>query len=383
MVEIKDIVDRESLEAWLKDKPQKASQIIVHRSAMRVLLEYWHFTITSQWAEEGGISILPVLRANLTSEIVAYRASGEIPRKLKSAASESGNNAQSVGKFADSLMEKFSHPDNAFSYSNFLFSSEHGASSAEFAVNSVLATRPFMKMYAANSDPIYNDIWKQLRSDISNFNPRFSQNKAALWLPGRNPFSERWLKIKRLCANASIDWSFWIKWYEAALNGEPLDYKMLEQIALIPSDDWEQGPAHVNAIISKIETEFELKVKISDLEGKLLQISSSGRGIGDNQGPPMADEPVAKELMVIWEPLQELKDEIEEKHPNRERLLAIARKIGDLSAAIFKWAAGLANFALKTYIGVAAAKLATVADPVATILSTIYDLIVKLVGYLP
>ncbi len=37
----------------------------------------------------------------------------------------------------------------------------------------------------------------------------------------------------------------------------PLDQKLLEQIILIPSEEWEKGSKHVNTIIAEIEAAFE------------------------------------------------------------------------------------------------------------------------------
>lgn len=56
---------------------------------------------------------------------------------------------------------------------------------------------------------------------------------------------------------------FWIRWYEAALEGRPLtgDWeshdKLLTDIALIPDADWKQGAEHVAGLIEKIETQYQ------------------------------------------------------------------------------------------------------------------------------
>ncbi len=258
MVEIKDIVDRESLKAWLEGQPWRTSEILTHRAAMRVLPVFLDWAITSKRAKRRGASILPVLRANLTTEVVTYLVPANISPELDFTAIEAGTIALSVAEMAESQMDMFS-PDGAFSYTNFFFWGERETRNAEFVANSVLAIEPSMKSYAADSGLIYNGFWNLLRSDISAIMVRFTQNRPALWQDERNPFLDPWKNVKNLLKNSKENWSFWIKWYEAALAGVPLEWEMLEQIALIPSDDWEQGPKHVNGLIAEIEEEFEGK----------------------------------------------------------------------------------------------------------------------------
>jgi len=49
---------------------------------------------------------------------------------------------------------------------------------------------------------------------------------------------------------------FWADWYEGYLTGQPLDIDLLEQVALIPSKDWDKGDDHVNGIIAAIYDEW-------------------------------------------------------------------------------------------------------------------------------
>ncbi|MCF6305937.1 MAG: hypothetical protein L3J33_11265 [Rhodobacteraceae bacterium] len=389
MVEIKNIIDRESLREWLASKPEKFSQIITHRSAMRALPDFWYWTLTSTRAQEEKVSALPILRASLIAEVISYSDEINIKPDLEKCVSDAAQLANASGEIAKSHTDIFSYED-ILSLKDVFFVDEGKAAATAFAANSALVAEPMMVSFAADSNLVYNGFWNLIRADVSDFHVGGVSIRKELWQRELNPFSERWTKIKRLCDDGSADWSFWIKWYEAVLLGEPFDAEMLEEIALIFPHHWEQSPAHINELIAKIEKEFELKAKIAELEGKLLQISSSGRGIGDNQGPPMADEPVAKEIMIIWEPLQELKQEIEEKHPNRERLLKIAKKIGELAALILKWTAQKIDLAANTAVkvgtsaavGLLVIRLTTEAKPVASMLTTISDLAVKLAGYL-
>lgn len=49
---------------------------------------------------------------------------------------------------------------------------------------------------------------------------------------------------------------FWRQWYISLVDGEPIDWKLQEKIALIPDDVWEAGPEAVAREIERIEGQF-------------------------------------------------------------------------------------------------------------------------------
>jgi hypothetical protein len=51
-------------------------------------------------------------------------------------------------------------------------------------------------------------------------------------------------------------WSFWTRWYAAAMAGDPLPWELQEMVALIPNEIWEAGPEAVAKEIARIEAEY-------------------------------------------------------------------------------------------------------------------------------
>lgn len=268
---------------------------------------------------------------------------------------------------------------------------ESRAAFAVDAASAALSVEPYMLSYAADSDLKYNGMLNLIRSDCLTLESGKPLRGELLWRSERNPFFDRWENVKALLAEDEEDWSFWVKWYQAALNGEPLNWEMLKRIALIYPEDWEQGPARGNRLIAGIEVEFELREEIAELERKLLEASSQFRGIRDNRGPSMDEAPFAKELLVIWEPVQELKHQVLRESPRGARLIEIANKVKALAAIIAKWAAGKADKAVNAFVAAAGVGAASEiyawyiaeANYLSKALSELSSLVERLAAFLP
>jgi len=205
MVEIKDIVDRKSLEAWLKGQPREVSVWVVQRSSMRALPSWWTRRLSLGFAQKNDVSVLPTLWSGL----ILMVSRKMLPSEIKETAVAAGTTILAVNTAAEA---------------------------AEAAVRAIMRTV----------------------DDLDHFK---------LWREEGNPLLGIWAGVKQQLVISSAydpnetervkgDWSFWIKWYDSVLAGEPLNWDMLEEIALIEPAEWEKGAVRVNFLIGEIEKRY-------------------------------------------------------------------------------------------------------------------------------
>lgn len=105
--------------------------------------------------------------------------------------------------------------------------------------------------------------------------------------------------------------AFWREWYQGFLDGKPLDWELQRRVALIDDVIWEAGPGSVAEEIEKIRAKFYLEKHIDELEADLRDAPVNRHGIGGNMPPePLDDVPIARELVIVLRPLEDLKGEI-------------------------------------------------------------------------
>jgi len=245
MVEIADIKDRESLQAWLETQPRNTSVNIAHRAAMRVLPVYLHWVLTSAEAQVYTMMHLAALRDNLFSQLVGHRLDFQLRLKINYPFYNTAALRYETGGIKK-------HTDEFNAAFAIMCASE---STIYHDDDTVYLEASAAVSYSVSAKG--NDNWSLIEIDCLELNEWGVLDGNRLWQEFDNPFAKEWQGVKSILQNDSVDWSFWIKWYEASLNGEPLNYEMLEKIALIDPKDWEQGPEHVNAMIAGIEAEFD------------------------------------------------------------------------------------------------------------------------------
>lgn len=242
MVEIADINDRESLELWLKDQPRETARVIAHRSAMRVLPIYW------EWAESArkrDLTALPILRLILITEAAWRSAILEITAAAKVAFDAAIGPTGSITITAAAVADATT-----------------AAATTTFTATATLATVTTATNAAFAADQSSDMVWSALRADCERLKSGSAPEHWPLWPGFENPLADLWTDLKTTLSapgREGPNWSFWIRWYDAALSGRSQNWEMLEEIALIDPKDWDQGPVRVNALIREIEQTYALR----------------------------------------------------------------------------------------------------------------------------
>jgi hypothetical protein len=134
-------------------------------------------------------------------------------------------------------------------------------------------------------------------------------------------------------------WRFWGDWYARAMAGDHLPWDLQEQIALkIPDEIWEAGPEAVAAEIERIEAAFELRSRIADFEADQATVEEKRLGIGGNNPPKEIDDPeTAAQVIVLWESIAGLKEEVAAVEPDAERVATLIERLGTALKAVIAW----------------------------------------------
>jgi len=200
-------------------------------------------------------------------------------------------------------------------------------------------------------------FWSEIQADCETLSSGVDRTIWPLWKNSRDPLNEYWGGIKSwILSNSevsgSVDWSFWVNWYQDALEGREPDWDMLEEIALIPDEDWQKGPEHINnEVIAGIVEKYRLLREVQALRKQLAAVrqTATAAPMGHNNPPEgiEAEAEVVTQTEIIWATLEEAEEELSKPEPSPLVLKRVGVKIlGALEEAL-KYCAGLADVVLK------------------------------------
>lgn len=293
MVVARDIVDRESLRAWLDGRPEETRQAdavaIASRAVMRVMPVYVSL-LGGNWEGQLRSSALPVLRCILTSDISQFYPTTEV----KNASLYAADLAREDTPSAD--------------YTNAAASASAAAYAAATGSSSTIASASVDYASSLNSE-----LWEQVRIDAGMIGAGQAPFFSRLWLDGpRERDVSNWDNALRWLGDHPGH-DFWIRWYEAALDGRPLTgdwdshWQMLRDIALIPNEDWEQGAGHVAGLIDIIAEKNYIQTQIKDLKQRISDEIFNQQSLGQHSHN-LPDDLPASRVVEYRAALKEAKD---------------------------------------------------------------------------
>ena len=228
-----EIIDRKSLEAWLNARPEDSREAdalaIAQRAALRVLALF----LAQLNADDDRALVLmasPILRALLASGVL---------RKFP----ETDVRHYAFGASVWALAVARGTPTTT---------SVSAAIAAAYAAVEAPTTADAAADAAASA---HAAIWQTVRDDARVLDAGRDPLTLPLW-PGDIPpdlIAAEIEGLERLAEEMGDPNSFWHRWYLAMKRGEPMDWALQREVALIPDAIWQAGPKKVLREIVRIE----------------------------------------------------------------------------------------------------------------------------------
>ncbi len=249
MVEISEIVDIDSLKAWVKDQPLEVAVAIAARTALRGIPLLWQWAL-SDLVSKHGATPLACLRCALVASVGARRPTGD----LRVAA---GSAAYAAEVDLDvSRKQKLDPPAaaNAACAAAYTIVDSMDAAKESDPKNLVSTVHASVARTVSRLEAIEGeDLWSAIRGDCEALSKGGDVWGLPLW-PEQNPLNQIWLDLRPRIIGLPGEWYFWVDWYDQMLSpGENApDWDFLEQVALIEPNVWDAEPEAVNAAIEAV-----------------------------------------------------------------------------------------------------------------------------------
>ncbi|SFJ53748.1 hypothetical protein [Jannaschia pohangensis] len=276
MVEISEIVDRDSLQAWLEALPseteaekadyRRIAVTIAVRAALRVMPLWWQAVAQNLQLQRKGLTPLFTLRCLLISSVSTVRPTGDI----SSAASSAFAAADPVGgaAFLVAGLVPAHAVDAAAAAAR---SADTAAARRSAAADTAAAARSAAAASTAAARSAADAIWPVLRADCEALVGGGKMASQPLW-PDEGPLRQTWQDVRNHLAQSGQTgiWAFWTDWYDCILDpkGQEPNWDMLEEIALIPPDTWDAGPDVALPVINAIWERYKNQLPF-DLDTEL------------------------------------------------------------------------------------------------------------------
>ncbi len=315
-----EIIDRETLERWLKDRPQATRQRdavwIAMRTAARVFPLYGRQSPLygrQSWNQRkagatrsSDLTALPILRCLLTSWVATVSPNPEV-RVAYAAARADAAAAASAASYAGDA---------------------YAARAAAYA--------------AADADAA---IWEQIRTDAQAIEGDRDASSVPLW-SGATPdwFQSAAAVTRQVWAEGPPGtWDFWLRWWDGVLSGHRLDRDFQTQVALIRDEFWQLGPEKIATRICLLAQKKLIHEEIAALNRRIVDVlfdlDSLGRHTGNNPPDDSISATVLRQrLLAAKAALEDLEKELSLSEPEPERVLSLIERLRTAWEALSAWA---------------------------------------------
>lgn len=254
------ITDWDSFVCWLEARPDELRRseavAMAQRAAVRVL-PVWLAEVEWSRSRKGVYTALPVLRSLLTSGVGhGYSAThGRSPVKVGDAAVSAGYAAIAALYVADAASADADDPD---AYAE-------AADAVRYAVSAAGVYAGDAAGYAAGNAPaeaaaeaVEAAAWDAVRADAEAVEDSRDPRSQPLWSKDPPPviLQAELGGIETLATETGEPESFWHRWWFAMKRGEPMDWALQRDVALVAEDIWTQEAKAVGAEIAKIEKTY-------------------------------------------------------------------------------------------------------------------------------
>lgn len=190
-----------------------------------------------------------------------------------------------------------------------------------------------------------------------------------------NPLEIDWhiLREKLLAADTrnerGADWSFWVKWYDDILAGNPQNWIMLHEIAISDAIDWNASAREVNDTINRIVERYRLRDEVVALRREVEQLRNALQYPPRNHNNPpelVTDaQEVQEKLTIVWAAAVEAEKELEKPKPDPTILSKVGKIILDFGIWFTKYCGKKLDLGIDTLIkwGAPAAGTIYLSDP--------------------
>lgn len=319
-----EIRNRETLRAWLRERPQQDSVAIAHRVALRTFPR-WGAAMDRNWARQSDVTALSFLRCALISAVGAEMPEADIERAAYAADAA----VRVAGQAADANSSSGAYATRA---------AVLAAGAATAAADSVFTvTRAVARAanYAADAATARAAVGvatgaAEAFADCRALEAGRALRDLPLWsetAPGWFAHEEQ-LMFQVWKADPPARWDFWRRWWEGAKTGKPIDPALQLAIVLGVDDETWQDPDATAVRIAQIEEQHQLLLAVLAVKEQLTQARAevaSARHRSHNQPPELIEEAetAAKMVTILWEPLEAAEEELEKPNPDPSRLKVI------------------------------------------------------------